>query len=229
MKIRELKFTNLTPEKFWKNLKDQNVSVITAHAEMIYMASQDNNYLKPIKQADILVADGVGLKKGLEFLGVKVSKCSGVDLIESLVKESNDVPTFLWGGKSEIVGQAAVKYIGRGLNIVGFFDGYNRDDEKIFQKIKESKARLVLVGMGGTERQLILVNKIKNELGVSAITVGGAFDVAAGKFKRAPKMFQKSGLEWLWRMLQDPKRIKRLPHLFGFVFLVLNERLFNEK
>ncbi len=229
MNIKSLKFTDINPEYFWKDFGDKQVSVITAHAEMIYMASKNTKYLNPIKDADILVADGVGLRKGLQLLGINVAKCSGVDLVESLIRSKKEIPTFLWGGSSEVAEMAKKNYSARGLNVVGIHDGYDKSDKKIFEEIKSSKSRLVLVGMGGTERQLDLVNRIKQELDITAITVGGAFDVAAGRFKRAPKVFQLTGLEWLWRMVQDPKRLERLPHLFGFVFLVLREKFTNEK
>lgn len=225
MKFSELQFVDVCPYDFWTNYAGKGVSVATIHAEMAYLASRNKEYSKPILASKVLLADGVGLIWGMKLLGKKLRKCSGIDLIDTLIKQYPDTPVYIWGGNASVSALARKAYTARGLNIVGNHDGYSGSEDKIINEIKKKEAKVVFVGMGGTSRQLRLVNNISEELGIMAITVGGSLDVAAGVVKRAPQMFQRFGMEWLWRMVQDPKRFKRLPKLAGFILVVVKEKI----
>jgi N-acetylglucosaminyldiphosphoundecaprenol N-acetyl-beta-D-mannosaminyltransferase len=225
MKLVEIIFYNKEGATFWDGNLQDSVYILPLHAEKWYLIQKQGDWDKILKEVDIFVADGVGLAWGYRFLtGKKVSKISGIDLIERLVSDHPETPTYIWGTTSENIERAAENYKKRGLNLVGFHDGYSGKDDEILAEIKKSGAKVVFVGMG-PRRAAELCVRIKNELGVTTMTAGGSFDVVGGKFKRAPLFFQKIGLEWLWRMFADPKRLKRLPALIGFVYYVIKEKI----
>ena len=225
MKIQDIPFTKLNTVEIVNKLINGPISVVTAHAEMVYMALNKDDYLMPMLAADIITADGVGLIWGLKLLGENLSKHSGVDIVESILNSKKNTRLFLFGGLEDTARKAADKMISEGANVVGYHPGYYYDKKEVFAEIKRAKAQVVLVGMGGSEKQLMLVNEIRDDLEVSAITVGGVIDLYAGITRRAPKVFQLVGLEWLWRTVLTPKRIVKIPSLVGFTFKVIGEKL----
>jgi len=225
MKISELSFSNLDPAQLVSQLIASPASVITAHAEMVFSAYRDIAYETPMKASNFLTVDGVGLIWGLAILGKKVKKCSGVDIVEEIIKFRPRLRIYIFGAKEDVAASAAKTMTKKGAEIVGYSSGYFYNESDVFTAIVKAKPQIVLVGIGGSEKQLVLVNKIRDELGISAVTVGGAIDLYAGVFKRAPKLVQAAGLEWLWRMIESPIKFMKLPKLMGFVGLVIRERL----
>lgn len=225
MRLKDLTIFNGSPDDFWGLYCNNPVSVLTLQAEISFLGYQNQHTGDLLKKFGVITADGVGLAWALRFLGMgKFTKCSGVDIIESLVTCCPEKKVFLWGAKENVVASAAKKYTQNGLSVVGYLNGYDYDMEEALKKIKESGAQVVLVGMAGT-KQLEAVLRARERLGVTAITVGGSFDLASGKFKRAPIIFQKLGLEWFWRALLDLARVKRFGRLFLFIMFVIRERL----
>lgn len=226
MKLSSFNFENYTSDFFWQKHSPQKVfCVMTLNAEGFYLIKTQKGWGKIIKNVDYFVCDGVGLAKGYQFLtGKKPVKCSGVDLVDSLIIKAPQTPTYIWGSTEENIQKAAKAYKKRGLNLVGFHNGFTGKDEEVLEKIKKSGAKIVFVGMRA-KRQMELAVLINKKLGITSMNVGGSFDVAGGVFMRAPIFIQKIGFEWLWRMMLDPKRFKRLPLIFGFLWLVLLEKL----
>jgi len=223
MKLGRLTFYQ--GEKFWRENADKALFILPMHAEKWHLIKKQGDWDEILKGVDIFIADGVGLAWGYKFLtGKNVQKVSGIDIINHLVKEQPQTPTYIWGTRPEIIKAATDAYKKRGLNIVGWHDGFSGKDEEIIADIKKSGAKVCFVGMGA-KRAAGMALRIQKELGITTMTAGGSFDVASGEFKRAPMVFQKMGLEWLWRMLADPKRFKRLPLLFGFVYDVIKEKV----
>lgn len=220
MKLKNFKFN--TPK--WYELLRKPVFILPMHAEKWYLIKSQGDWDNILKNVDIFLADGVGLAWGYRFLtGKKITKLSGIDLINNLVKEAPQTPTYIWGTRPETIKKAAESYKKRGLDIVGWHDGFSGDDNKIIAEIKESGAKICFVGMGA-KRAAELALMIHQKLNIVTMTAGGSFDVASGNLKRAPKIIQKIGLEWFWRMLADPKRFKRLPKLLGFIWYIIKEK-----
>lgn len=229
MRLSELTFFNQKRKSLWGNALLDPFFILPLHAEKWYLIQRQGDWAEILKNVDVFVADGVGLAWGYRFLtGKKVQKISGIDLINKLIQEFPQTPTYLWGTKSEIIKKAAQNYQKRGLNVVGFHDGFSGEDNQIIREIKRSGAKVCFVGMGA-RRAAELALKIHQELGITTMTAGGSFDVAAGNYKRASLIVQKMGLEWLWRMICDPKRFKRLPALFGFVWYIIKEKYGTKK
>jgi len=128
------------------------------------------------------------------------------------------------GAKPGIAEKAAIKLLefNNTVEIVGIENGYFTDDEEKIDQIIKTNPELVLVGMG-FPRQEIFIRKLlaKSPEPMVAVGIGGSFDVWAGVTKRAPKFMQKAGLEWFWRLIQEPWRYKRMVVLPKFALKVL--------
>ncbi len=207
--------------------------IVTINPEMIDAAHKNSDFSNIISNAELVVPDGIGVEIGLKLLGHNVKRIPGIELGKALVEkfsEQNKTVAFV-GAKPEIVGKAIenLKSEFPALNVVYSHDGYFEDDEEIIETLSSAQPDLVLVALG-SPKQEIFINKLKQKLQKSVmIGLGGSFDVWSGVVTRAPKIYQKLGLEWLYRTVKEPQRFKRIfPTLPLFVFKVLRERLFNK-
>ena len=114
-----------------------------------------------------------------------------------------------------------------GDSVVDYEHGY-QDEKKVVDKINLVKPDILLVGLGSPKQEKFIYENLKKMPSVKlAIGVGGAFDFISGHVKRAPHILQKIGLEWLWRLALEPKRIKRIYNgVFKLGFLVIKEKIF---
>ena len=206
--------------------------VVTINPEMIECASNNNKLKNIINNAEMVVPDGIGVQLGLKILGHNVERIAGIDLGKALVKRACylNKSVALIGAKPEIIENAVnnLKNEFPDLNIVYYHDGYFEDNEKIANELKEINPDFVFAALG-SPKQEFFINDLKSILPDAVmIGLGGSFDVWSGKVKRAPVIYQKLGIEWLYRTLSEPKRFKRIfPTLPLFVLKVLKERLSN--
>ncbi|MES9858155.1 MAG: WecB/TagA/CpsF family glycosyltransferase [Sedimenticola sp.] len=162
---------------------------------------------------DIINIDGMGVVLGARFLGCNVpERVAGIDLFHNLLQMSSvrGYPVFLLGAKEAVITEAHRRIMGTypDLIIAGQHHGYFWDDElAIVKMIRKSGARLLFVAITSPKKEKF-INRWKDQLGVDFVMgVGGTFDVVAGKVKRAPLWMQKYGLEWLYRIIQEPGRM----------------------
>ncbi len=209
---------------FWdKNIK-KSVFILPLHAEKWALIQKQDDWDNILNNVDVFVADGVGLSLGYWFLtGKKIEKISGIDLINQLIEEYPKTPTYIWGTTEDNIKRAAKSYKSQGLNLVGYHDGFTGDDNKIIENIKKSGAKVCFIGMGA-KRAAELALRVHRELKITTMTAGGSFDVASGVYKRSPLIIQRIGLEWLWRMVIEPKRFKRFPRLLMFIWYIIKEK-----
>lgn len=186
--------------------------VVVNVAKIVNMR-RDTKLRNSIEACDIINIDGMGVVWGARFLGFDVpERVSGVDLFLELLSLAvkRNYPVFLLGAKSEIVKKTVQLMEERypGLDIAGYNDGYFWDDEEaLVEKIQKSGARLLFVAITSPKKENF-INRWKDKLGVDFVMgVGGTFDVVAGKVKRAPEWMQKAGLEWFYRVIQEPRRM----------------------
>jgi len=186
-----------------------------------------------VKACDVINIDGMGVVLGARFLGFDVpERVAGVDLFHELLKMSakRDFPVFLLGATESVVSKTAekVKIQNPNLTIAGFNDGYFWEDEQaVVDKIKASGAKLLFVAITSPKKENF-INKWQDQLGVDFVMgVGGTFDVVAGKVNRAPKWMQDYGLEWFYRIIQEPRRMwkRYLVTNSKFAWLLLKEKL----
>ena len=132
----------------------------------------------------------------------------------------------MYGAKKEIIKKAKenleIKF--PNIKIVGIIDGYEKDNDKIIKLINISKADIVFVALGSPKQEYWITENMDKVNAKIFQGVGGSFDVFSGNIKRAPKWMQQIGLEWLYRLIKEPKRIFRQIKLFKFLWLVLIEK-----
>ena len=186
--------------------------VVVNVAKIVNM-QKDPVLAESVKACEVINIDGMGVVFGARFLGHDVpERVAGVDLFHELLAMSakRDFPVFLLGATEDVVSKTAevVKAQNPNLNIAGYNDGYFWDDEEaVVTKIRESGAKLLFVAITSPKKENF-INKWQDKLGVDFVMgVGGTFDVVAGKVKRAPQWMQKAGLEWLYRVIQEPGRM----------------------
>ncbi|BBB28875.1 WecB/TagA/CpsF family glycosyltransferase [Neptunomonas japonica] len=186
--------------------------VVVNVAKLVNMR-KDPELAKSVTECDIINIDGMGVVWGARFLGHNVGeRVSGVDLFAELnaMAEREGFPVFYLGAKEEVVTKTGEVMQAQHpqLTIAGTHHGYFWDDEQaVVEQIKASGARLLFVAITSPKKENF-INRWKDELGVDFVMgVGGTFDVVAGKVSRAPVWMQKYGLEWLYRVIQEPRRM----------------------
>ncbi|AAM25322.1 N-acetylglucosaminyldiphosphoundecaprenol N-acetyl-beta-D-mannosaminyltransferase [Caldanaerobacter subterraneus subsp. tengcongensis MB4] len=214
-------------------LKEDRIHIVaTPNAEIIMMAQKDEEYKKILNETDLNVPDGSGVVFASRVFNKPLKeRVAGFDLMMEFVKWAShkDVSIYLLGAKPEVVekAQSNLKNLYPSLKIVGFHHGYfnEKEEENIIEDINKRAAQVLFVALGAPKQEKwIYKNKEKLKVKI-AMGVGGSFDVIAGKAKRAPEIYRKLGLEWLYRLIQEPWRYKRMSALPKFAFKVLLARL----
>ncbi|MGQ9427239.1 WecB/TagA/CpsF family glycosyltransferase [Gilvimarinus sp. F26214L] len=186
-----------------------------------------------VRGCDIINIDGMGVVLGARLLGHQVpERVAGVDLFHALLAMSaqKGYSVFLLGARAEVVSATAerVQAMYPGLRIAGYHHGYFWDDEEaMVEKVRASGAQLLFVAITSPRKENF-ISKWRDQLGVTFVMgVGGTFDVVAGKVKRAPLWMQKWGLEWFYRVLQEPRRMwkRYLVTNIQFAWLLLKAKL----
>ena len=196
-------------------IKNKKTFIVTANPETFMKSESDEELNILLHDKDtILVPDGIGIVKASRKIGYDIKeRITGIDLANTLLDYGNELQKtiYLFGSKQEVIDSMLTvlndKY--PNLTVVGASNGYEKDKDKVFEKIAKTKPDIVLVALGiPLQEKLIYKHLNKFNKGIF-IGVGGSFDVISGHKKRAPKIFIKLNLEWLYRILKEPKRIKR--------------------
>jgi N-acetylglucosaminyldiphosphoundecaprenol N-acetyl-beta-D-mannosaminyltransferase len=181
-------------------------------AKLVHMQS-DRQLAMSVRECDFINIDGVGVVWAARMLRHEVpERVAGVDLFERLLQEAarRGISVFLLGATREVVARVAERcaYLYPGLEIAGYHHGYFWDDERsVVEQVRASCARMLFVAITSPEKENF-IHRWQSELGVDFVMgVGGTFDVVAGKVKRAPRWMQNWGLEWLFRVIQEPRRM----------------------
>ena len=201
--------------------------VVTINPEIFEYADKNSDFANIIKEAEMVIPDGVGVKIALKINGINTCRIPGIDFAKKLLKEAaiNNIPVAIIGAKEEIITSAIDKLQQEinGLNIVYYHNGYFDNDEEIYNNLKIKNPKLILVAMGAPKQEEFIYNAKKSIKPALMIGIGGSLDVWSGKVKRAPKLFQALGLEWLYRTISQPARIKRIfPTLPMFIIKAIN-------
>lgn len=199
--------------------------VVTINPEMM----SNPEMLDIVNSSELVIPDGIGVEIGLRIFGHKVKRIPGILFAHKMIEQcANDGETIaLIGAKPEIIEKASnnLKNEFKNLNIVYIQDGYFHDEEKVINELKAANPRLVLCALGSPKQELFIENAEKSLPSALFIGVGGSFDIWSGVVQRAPEIYQKLGLEWLYRTIKEPARFKRIfPTLPLFVLRVLKER-----
>ena len=204
--------------------------VVTPNPEIVMLARSDAALLSAIDSAAMVLPDGVGVVKGARILGTPLKeKVPGIDFAQGLFAKMAEggKTLFLLGAKPGVAEAAAETLKARfpGLALCGTNDGYFQDDAPVVEKINAASPDLLLVCLGAPKQELWMqANAPKLRCGLMA-GLGGSLDVFAGITERAPELWQKLGLEWLYRLLKEPSRAKRMSNLPKFGFAVIGKRI----
>ena len=201
---------------------------VAINPEKIHRANQDAELRDVLRQADISICDGTGVVLAAKLLhGRRVKRCTGVDLFFELLAAaaSNKWKVFLLGASADSNAEAC-RVLTRqypGLEIVGSRDGYFRDSAKVVREINASGADLLFAAMG-SPRQELWIGRHRDDIDAAfCMGVGGALDVVSGSSRRAPKLFRKTGTEFVFRLISEPKRWRRQLVLPLFALKVLRQ------
>ncbi|GAA0137607.1 WecB/TagA/CpsF family glycosyltransferase [Paenibacillus sp. YSY-4.3] len=205
--------------------------VITANPIMVMAALENPSYKKMMQQAELIVPDGSGVVWASQVGGDPVvERVAGFDLLHELMKEGERRrwKVYLLGASQEVVQETAnrLKTQYPGAEIAGYRDGFfgPEQDDEVIEEIRRTSPDLLFIARGA-ETQEPWIAKYKQRLAVPVMMgVGGSFDVISGRTKRAPKVFQKLRLEWLYRLIKEPTRFRRMLALPKFAVRVLRER-----
>lgn len=199
-----------------KNLiLNKRMFVVTANPETLMTAENNCDFKGALLDTGTtIIADGIGIVKGAKMLGYTLpGTIPGVDVCSELFKYCNELnkSIFLFGAKEEIVKKLVdtIKQKYPNAIIAGYENGYEKDRQAVFTRIKTLKPDVILVALGIPEQEILIYNNINNFDKGIFMGVGGSFDVLSGAKKRAPKIFRKFHLEWLYRIIREPKRFKR--------------------
>jgi N-acetylglucosaminyldiphosphoundecaprenol N-acetyl-beta-D-mannosaminyltransferase len=201
--------------KLLKKIDNREKAFIVAiNPEKIIKAQDDPSLMKLLNSADFQIPDGIGVILASKFKGGQIrERVTGIDMMLKLCETAakHQKRIFLYGGKPGRAEEAKVKLeeMYPGIQISGTLHGYEKDQQVVSQTINQSQADIIFVAMGSpAQENWIIANK--DSLHPSVYQgVGGSFDVISGKIERAPESFQKLGLEWLYRLMKEPWRIKR--------------------
>ncbi len=191
--------------------------IVTPNSEMLVEASKNSAFRSVLQRSSLNFADGAGLLLMARFTGQKLAhRVTGTDTLQLLCKNLGpEYPVFLLGAAPGIAERAAQELRARNprLKIAGTFAGSPDDSDSadIVARINAADPALLFVAFGAPRQEMWIAKHLSSFTSVRvAMGIGGAFDFIAGVQKRAPSLLRSMGLEWLWRVIREPKRIGRI-------------------
>ncbi len=206
---------------------DRVAQVITINPEMFQAAESDSYFENIIREAEMVIPDGVGVTLGLKLTGKSAERIPGVDFAKRLLQEAalSNIPVAIIGAKEDVITKAVKNLENEisGLNIVYYHNGYFDNNSEIYEDLKKYSPKLILVALGAPKQEKFIYEAKKELNPALMVGIGGSLDVWSGTVKRAPKIFQVLCLEWLYRTIMQPSRFKRIfPAIPLFLIKVLS-------
>ena len=211
--------------------------VLAVNPEKVFALRNDRSLKDFFDNASLLIADGIGMVKGLKILHkVKISRVPGADLMQNICAEApaRGYKIFIYGSSEEVNAKSCEVLRGRhpGIQIVGRANGFVKaeDMDSLVQQINGSGADILFIAMG-SPRQENWMREYGSKLTTVKICqgIGGTLDTIVGTVKRAPVFWQKINLEWFYRLLCQPSRFKRQLRCFKFALEVYKMKFFGNK
>ena len=235
--ILKVSFNRLTHQAALDTLigflqKDNNHLIVTPNPEALMLAQRDEGFLHILQNADLVLPDGIGI-----FLAAKWQKLltpnrpalparvPGCDITMALLATAKNHSCYLLGAAPGVAERARDNLKRQGVTVIGAHDGYF-DEEKekmIIDEICALKPDILLVGMGMPKQEEWCAKHLNRLPCKITLCIGGTIDIIAENVSRAPKFMRRLGLEWLYRLITDPRRIRRMLDLPRFVWAVFTE------
>lgn len=214
------KLYNKEKNKYFKLLEndlrhEHKRFIITVNPETLMLSEKDNELKEILDSKEFsFVPDGIAVIKAARKVGISISeRITGIDIADYLLKlaNKNKYSIYLYGAKEKVIESliSKIKKEYNNISIVGYSNGYVENKDKVMEEILKLKPDICMVALGIPHQEKIIykyINKFKKGI---FIGVGGSFDVLSGYKKRAPKIFIKLNIEWLYRIIKEPKRLKR--------------------
>jgi len=218
VKIMGIPFANTTRHQFINQLQTriqnhQNTFVVTANPEIVMYANRNEPYRNLILKADYISPDGIGIIKAAATLKTPLpERITGFDIFTGLLKwaDQTQKKVYFLGAKPHVINLLTTKLAANfpGVQVVGARDGYYKDESLIAAEIKAQQPDIVFVATGFPKQEQFIASHRHLTNGLW-MCVGGSFDVFVGIVKRAPQFWQNHHLEWFYRLITEPKRLKR--------------------
>lgn len=204
--------------------------IVTANPEIVMMANENEGFMKYLNRADYIIPDGIGIVKAASWLNKPLpERVPGFDTMKDLLELANlhHYRVYFLGAKQDVLNEliriTSSQY--PHMKIVGSHNGFfNWEDSSIQEEIQELKPDLIFVALGAPMQEKWISQHIDLFDKGIFMGVGGSFDGIAGVVKRAPVVWQKLNIEWLYRLIQQPTRWKRMLAIPRFVFKVLKQK-----
>ncbi|WP_245830979.1 WecB/TagA/CpsF family glycosyltransferase [Sediminibacillus massiliensis] len=201
--------------------------IVTANPEIVMQAKEQPEYKSLLKEADFITPDGAGIVIASRFLGNPIkSRLPGFDLMTSLIgyAEEKQLSCYFLGATKDVNDKLVkrLKELHPYLKIAGHHHGFfDLTDRSIVEEVKKAQPDFVFIALGSpAQEKWITTYKNEFEKGLF-MGVGGSFDVIAGEVKRAPELWINLNLEWLYRLIKQPFRWKRILKVFEFMFRII--------
>jgi N-acetylglucosaminyldiphosphoundecaprenol N-acetyl-beta-D-mannosaminyltransferase len=203
----------------------RRLRIVTANPEILVLAERDADLAAILRDADIVTPDGVGVVLAARLLGHPLpERVTGIDLTEALLQRGDNLGWrfFFLGGQPGRAEKAATLQKERYPRLtLDAYHGYFTEAEEfgLLRRLQEFAPQVLLVGLGAPKQEQWLTSH--PDLALLSMGVGGSFDVLSAHIQRAPLWMRRSGLEWLYRLLREPSRLKRQMVLPVFLLKVL--------
>jgi len=233
--ILGIPFDNMTRKEFLKELykrmnRKQKTFLVTANPEIVMYAQENKDYYELLMQADYIAPDGIGIVKASHTLGTPIKeRVPGFELMLGLLEiaDMEKKNVYFIGAKEEII-ELTIEKVRQEwphINIVGYHHGYfNHADPEMIEKVKETEPDMIFVAFGFPRQEKWISNYLSQVSSGIAVGVGGSFDVLSGKTKRAPRLVQSFHIEWLYRLIRQPSRYKRMSVLPKFLQEIYSQK-----
>lgn len=216
--------------------------IATPNSEIIVNAEKNQKLSEVLHQADLIIPDGIGIVYASKILGQPLSeRVTGFDLMSAIIGRmaGSGKSVYLLGSKPGTDEEPGIAQLAGekmqeaypDLLIAGTHHGFFNEaqEAEIVDAINDSGAAFLCVAMGSPRQELFIYRNRDRLHPKAAIGVGGSLDVWAGALERAPEFFQNNGLEWLYRLIQEPSRYKRMIALPLFMLKVIASKLTGQK
>ena len=208
-----------------KLMERRGTYICTPNPEIVMLCRKDHGLVTAVNGADMVIPDGIGVVMASKALGRPLpERVAGYDLFTEILQRMEGT-VYLLGGRPGIAEAAADEIEKRcpRVTVVGCRNGYDPDEAAVIQDIEETRPGLLAVCLGAGKQERFMAAHRTPAVGLM-MGLGGALDVLAGNAKRAPACWRDRGFEWLWRLLREPRRIKRQICLPAFLLAVRKQR-----
>ncbi len=207
-----------------------NHYVVTPNSEIVYACKEQPGLKQVLNHAALVLPDGIGVVYASRILKRPVKeKVAGIEFGTAMLQLAAERgwKVYLLGGKPGVAEQAADRLCTAypGLVIVGTADGYFKEDAPVVEKIARSGAELLFVCLGAPKQEYWMEKNVVATGARLSMGLGGSLDIYAGISQRAPDLWVRLGLEWAYRLVKEPWRIKRQMNLPKFLFTAIGMRL----